>query len=192
MEQRAGAWVWYCSARIHERGKSMNITGKGYIARKDFMVLANVGTGAADEWELIGDRVEEMSLKMNPNIETVSDITGMTETTLDKYQVETEVTPMRARRDSKLFGILYDIVKNEKTLSDVERDFLCVSVFDSETVGTGDTAVTTYGAWKQRAVIAVQSFGGGTAGLDIPFVIHWVGAKTQGSFNPVTKEFTVA
>lgn len=169
-----------------------NITGKGYIPRKDFMVLANVGSGTSYEWELIGDRVEEMSLTMNPNIETVSDITGMTETTLDKYQVETEVTPMRARRDSKLFAILYDIVKNEKTLSDVEREFLCVSVFDSETTGTGEGAATAYAAWKQRAVIAVQSFGGGTTGLDIPFVIHWVGGKAQGSFNPDTKEFTAA
>lgn len=168
------------------------ITGKGYIPRKDFMVLANVGEGGTPEWELIGDRVEEMSLKMNPNIETISDITGMTETTLDRYAVETEVTPMRARRDSKLFAILYDIVKQEKTLSDVEREFLCVNVFDSETTGTGDAAITTYAAWKQRAVIAVQSFGGGTAGLDIPFVIHWVGAKTQGSFNPAAKEFTAA
>lgn len=165
------------------------IEGSGYIPRKDFMVLANVASTGVAEWELIGDRVEEMSLKMNPNIETISDITGMTETTLDKYQVETEVTPMRAKRNSKLFGILYDIVKHEKTLSDVERDFLCVSIFDSETTGTGDTAVTTYAAWKQRAVIAVQSFGGGTAGLDIPFVIHWVGAKTHGTFDPTTKEF---
>lgn len=166
-----------------------NKTG-GYIPRKDFMVMADVGTASTAEWELIGDRVEEMSLKMNPNIETVSDITGLTETTLDKYQIETEVTPMRAKRDSKLFAILYDIVKKEKTLSDVERDFLCVSVFDSETTGVGEAAVTSYAAWKQRAVIAVQSFGGGTGGLDIPFVIHWVGAKAQGTFNPKTKAFT--
>ncbi|MEG1777502.1 MAG: hypothetical protein RR209_00865 [Angelakisella sp.] len=167
------------------------IAGTGYIPRKDFMVMANVGTAEAPSWELIGDRVEEMSLKMNPNIETVSDITGMTETTLDKYQIETEVTPMRAKRDSKLFGILYDIVKNERTLSEVERDFLCVSVFDSET-STGAPATTSYAAWKQRAVIAVQSFGGGTAGLDIPFVIHWVGEKTQGKFEPKSKLFTAA
>ena len=165
----------------------MGISGSGYIARKDFMILANVGEGSSYEWELLGDRVEEMALAMNPNIETISDITGMTETTLDKYQVQTEVSPMRARRDSKLFGILYDIVKHEKVLSQVEREFLCVAVFDQ--VGTADAK--TYAAWKQRGIIAVESFGGGTAGLDIPFSIHWVGAKTHGTFDAETKSFTV-
>lgn len=164
----------------------MAITGSGYIARKDFMILANVGEGSAYEWELLGDRVEEMSLTMNPNIETISDVTGLTETTLDKYQVQTEVSPMRARRDSKLFGILYDIVRHEKVLSQVEREFLCVAVFDQ---GGGQDA-KTYAAWKQRGIIAVDSFGGGTTGLDIPFSIYWVGAKTHGSFSLETKTFT--
>lgn len=168
----------------------MSITGKGYIARKDFMVLANVGDGTNDSWELIGDRVEEMSLKMNPNLETISDITGMTETTLDKYQVQTEVTPMRAKRESKLFGVLYDIVRNEKVLSDVEREFLCVAVFDSTETQVDGAPVVKCAAWKQKGIIAIDSFGGGTTGLDIPFSIYWVGAKTQGTFALGEKKFT--
>ncbi|MEG1687758.1 MAG: hypothetical protein RR185_07295 [Angelakisella sp.] len=165
----------------------MAISGNGYIARKDFMVLANVGAPETPTWELIGDRVEEMSLQMNPNIETVSDITGFNGTTLDRYQIQTEVTPMRAKKESKLFALLYDIVKNERVLSEVEREFLCVSVFDV-TSGTGTPVRCA--AWKQKAIIAVESFGGGTAGLDIPFTLHWVGAKTQGSFDPAGKTFT--
>lgn len=171
----------------------MSIVGTGYIPRKDFMVLADVSeTAGAQTWELIGDRIEEMSLKMNPNIETVTDITGLSETTLDRYQIQTEVTPMRAKRSSKLFAILYDIVKNEKVLSDVEREFLCVSVFDSTETGEGDDKKVTYAAWKQSAIVAVDSFGGGTAGLDIPFTLHWVGAKQYGSFDPGAKTFTAA
>lgn len=161
----------------------MAISGKGFIPRKDFMILADVSESGVAQWELIGERIEEMSLKMSPNVETVTDIRGYSETTLDRYQIQTEVAPMRAKRDSKLFGILYDIVKNEKVLSDVEREFLCVAIFDSSEVGEGEAAKTVYAAWKQRAIIAVDSFGGGTAGLDIPFSIHWVGAKVHGSFD---------
>lgn len=162
----------------------MAISGTGYIKREEFMTFADVGE-ETPEWELIGDKVEEMNLEMNPNVETTSDITGSTTTTLDKYEVQTSVSPLRARRESKLAKILYDIVKEEKTLSDVERDFLCVNIFDK-------TEDDTYSAWVQKAVIAVQSFGGSTAGLDIPFNIHWQGAKTHGTFDPVTKTFTEA
>lgn len=164
----------------------MSIAGTGYIKRAEFMTFSDVGVASTPEWELIGDKVEEMSLEMNPNIETTTDITGNTTTTLDKYEVQTSVSPMRAKKESKLFAVLYDIVKNEKTLSDVERNFLCVNVFDS----TGEGETTTYAAWIQKGVIAVQSFGGGTAGLDIPFNIHWVGKKIYGSFDPKTKAFT--
>lgn len=167
----------------------MSITGNGYIKRKEFMVFADVAaTSGTAEWELIGDKVEEMSLEMNPNVETVTDITGNTSTTLDKYEVQTSVSPMRAKKESKLFAILYDIVKEEKTLSDVERTFLCVNVFD--VTGEGETA--TYAAWTQKGVVAVQSYGGSTAGLDIPFNIHWSGEKKHGTFAPSTKTFTAA
>ena len=166
----------------------MSITGNGYIKREEFMTFADVATASTPEWELIGDKVEDMSLEMNPNVETVTDITGNTTTTLDKYEVQTSVSPMRARKESKLFALLYDIVKNEKTLSDVERTFLCVNVFDK----SGEGASATYAAWTQKGVIAVQNYGGNTQGLDIPFNIHWTGKKTHGTFNPADKEFTEA
>lgn len=161
----------------------MGITGTGYIRRSEFLVLADVSATATPEWELIGDKVESLNLALNPNVETITDITGVTSTTLDRYQVQTDVTPMRARRESKLAAILYDIVKSEKTLSDVERKFLVVNVFDA---GAG----STYAAWQQTGVIAVQTYGGDTKGLDMPFNIHWVGAKAHGTFDPTTKAFT--
>ena len=154
----------------------MSITGTGYIKRAEFMTFMDVSSTATPEWELIGDKVEELSLEMNPNVETVTDITSKTTTTLDKYEVQTSVSPMRAKKESKLFAVLYDIVKHEKILSDVERTCLCVNIFDS-TAGTP----ITYAAWTQKAVIAVQSYGGDTKGLDIPFNLHWSGAKTHGT-----------
>ncbi len=166
----------------------MSISGTGYVKRSEFMVFADVASAATPEWELIGDKVEEMSLEMNPNVETVTDITGNTSTTLDRYEVQTSVSPMRAKKESKLFAILYDIVKEEKTLSDVERTFLCVNVFDK----TGEDESATYAAWTQKGVIAVQSYGGNTQGLDIPFNIHWLSGKIHGTFNPTTKAFTAA
>lgn len=169
----------------------MAITGTGSIKRKDFMLFADVAeTPDTPMWELIGDKVEEMSLAMNPNVATVADVLGNTTTALDKYEVQTDVSPMKAKKESKLFNILYEIVRDEKTLSDVERTFLCVNVFDSTITGEEPDIKTVYAAWTQKAVVAVQSYGGNTEGLDLPFNIHWTGKKTYGTFDPSTKTFT--
>lgn len=152
-----------------------NIAGKGYIKREEFKIFADASAADAStpEWELQGDKNEDLSLELNPNVETITDVTGVTTTVLDKYEEQTSVGTYRAKRDSKFGAILYDIVKEKKILSDVERTFLCVNLF-SGTEGK-------YDAWTQNAVVAVQSYGGDTKGLNIPYNIHWTGARTHGT-----------
>lgn len=166
------------------------ITGKGYLKRETFKLFADVSIAGSStpEWELQGDKVEDMALELNPNVETVTDVTGVTTTTLDKYEEQTSVEPYRARAESKFFPILYDIVKYQKTLSDVERKFLCVNIFAQ----TGNS----YEAWTQTAVIAIQKYGGDTSGLGLPYNLHWTGERIHGTatiaagkvtFTPETK-----
>lgn len=159
------------------------ITGTGYIPRKEFMLLVDVSQASTPEWELIGDKVEDMSLEMNPNVETTNDVTGKTSVTLDRYEVQTSISPIRARRESKFHAILYDLVVNEKTLTDAEFTFCAVNVFDEVTTGE-------FVAWTQKGIIAVQSYGGNTQGLDIPANVHFVGDKEHGKFVGATKTFT--
>lgn len=149
------------------------ITGTGYVKREEFKLFADVAETGTPEWELQGDKIEDLSLELNPNVETITDVTGVTTTTLDKYEEQTSVDPYRARRESKFFAILYDIVRNKKTLSDVERNFLCVNIFAADT--------GKYDAWTQKGVIAVQSYGGDTTGLAMPYNVHWVGERTYGT-----------
>ena len=147
--------------------------GTGRIKREEFKLFADVGASSAPEWELQGGRIEDMSLEMNPNVDTVTDVTGVTETTLDKYEKQTSVSPYYAKRDSKMAAWLYNVVREEKTLSDVEKTFCVVNIFAGS-----DGA---YDAWTQKGVVAVQSFGGDTKGLQIPYNIHWIGEKVFGT-----------
>lgn len=149
------------------------ISGKGDIKREEFKIFANVGTLESPEWEIIGKKIEEMSLEMNPNIETLTDVTGDVQTTLDKYEKQTSVSPYFARKESKMAAWLYNVVREERTLSEVEKEFLCVNIF----AGSDGK----FDAWKQRAIVAVQSYGGSTKGLQIPYNIHWTGKKTYGT-----------
>ena len=97
------------------------ITGTGAVKRAEFKLFSDVGEADTPEWELPGDRIEELSLEMNPNVETVTDVTGVTATTLDKYEEQTSVEPYYAKRESKLFAWLYSVVRDKKTLADVEK-----------------------------------------------------------------------
>ena len=149
------------------------ITGTGRIKREEFKLFADVGAADSPEWELQGSRIEELSLEMNPNIETVRDVTGITDMVLDSYDKKTSVSPYYAKRDSKMAVWLYNVVREEKTLSDVEKTFCCVNIFAG--------AEGSYDAWTQKAIVAVQSYGGNTKGLQIPYNLHWIGEKTFGT-----------
>lgn len=150
------------------------IAGTGDIKRAEFKMFADVSPDSdGTEWEIVGKKIEDMSLEMNPNVETMTDITGETQTTLDKYEKQTSVSPYYAKRESKMAQWLYNVVRDEKTLSDVEKTFLCVNIFAG--------ADGSFDAWTQTAVVAVQSYGGNTQGLQIPYTLHWIGAKTFGT-----------
>lgn len=158
------------------------IAGTGYIKRSEHKLFANVGTAASPEWELQGDRNDELNTELNPNVESGEDVTGKTYADLDKYEEETDVETYRAQRDSKWAVILYDIYKYRKTLTDVVHEFCVVNAFAG--------ASGQFDAWTQKAVVAVQSTGGDTKGMNLPYNIHWVGERTYGTFNLDSLTFT--
>ena len=150
------------------------IAGTGDIKRREFAMFVDISLDdEGTNWEIVGRKIEDLSLEMNPNVETLTDITGLTQTTLDKYEKQTSVSPYYARRDSKMSEWLYNVVRNEKTLSDVEKTFLCVNIFAG--------ADGSYDAWTQKAIAAVQSYGGDTKGVQIPYTLYWIGEKTFGT-----------
>lgn len=161
----------------------MAITGTGQVKRNEFLLFANVGTKTAPEWEVIGKDLESLTIEMNNEVETTNNILGETNTTVTKGNRTSSVSPYKVRKDSELGKKLYEMSRNDSELSDVEMEFLQVFVFDE--VGTG-----IYAADKQTAAIDIKSYGGDTKGLDIPFDLNFIGAKTDGSFKVSTSEFT--
>lgn len=163
----------------------MAIEGTGLIPRKEFMHFVNVGTTEEAEWELLGEGIEELSREMNNNVENATDILGNNTTTVTKGNQVSSFDPFKCRRNSKLFAKLYQIYTDDLELSDVEMEFLEVSVFDKVSEGT-------YSAVKQTGAIDLKSIGGDTTGLDMPFDVNYVGSKTKGTFAVATKTFKPA
>ena len=161
----------------------MAISGTGKAKRNSTMIFMNVGESDAEEYEVIGKGIEELSREMNNEVESTTDILGNTETTVTKGAQITSVDPLKFERDSKASKIMYDIYKNDLELSDVEKEFVEVFTEDVETDGE-------YAAFKQKGAVDLKSWGGDTKGINTPFDINWIGEKTHGTFNPTTKKFT--
>lgn len=161
----------------------MAIEGTGKIKREAVMHFVNVGTTAEPEWEQLGDGIEELTREMNNNVDAKTDITGKTEVTVTKGNQVSSFSPFLARKESKLFQKLYKIYTDDLDLSDVEMEFLEVSVFDKVAEGT-------YSAIKQVGAIDLKSYGGSTTGLDLPFDVNYLGKKIKGNFAVATKTFT--
>ena len=160
-----------------------NTIAAGKAKRKDFALFYEYGT--TPTYELIGKGIEETGIEQSANVETVTDITGVTETTLDKYEKTTELDPIRIEGGNKFSEFLDELEEQEKILDDTIANFMLVKLYKS-------TGTDAYVAWKQQAVVELTSFGGDTSGVNAPCTLHWIGPRTHGTFDPATKTFTAS
>lgn len=156
--------------------------------RNTYKIFMNVSESTASkEWEIIGKDIEELSRELNNEVNSITNILGETSTEVTKGNQVTTCDPIKLRDDSKASKILYNIYKNDLELSEVEKEFLEVNT--SMPVSGSEVE---FEAFTQVGAIDLKSWGGDTTGINSPFDINWIGAKTFGTFNPTTKTFTPA
>lgn len=123
-------------------------------------------------WEIIGDDIEEMSNELNPDIETVKNILGQTKTKDNGYEPTMDADPFYADPDKKIYPKIRDIALDRKKGDDCKTLMLEVII--------EDTNATNHLAYVQEVIVKPQSYGGDTAGLNIPFQISEDGSRTKG------------
>lgn len=156
--------------------------------RNSYKIFMNVSeTNTSKEWEIIGKDIEELSRELNNEVNSITNILGETSTEVTKGNQVTTCDPIKLRDDSKASKILYNIYKNDLELSEVEKEFLEVNTSMPVSGNEGE-----YEAFTQLGAIDLKSWGGDKSGINSPFDINWIGAKTHGTFNPTTKTFTPA
>lgn len=156
--------------------------------RNTYKIFMNVSESTTSkEWEIIGKDIEELSRELNNEVNSITNILGETSTEVTKGNQVTTCDPIKLRDDSKASKILYNIYKNDLELSEVEKEFLEVNTSMPVSGSEGE-----FEAFTQVGAIDLKSWGGDTTGINSPFDINWIGAKTYGTFNPTTKTFTPA
>ena len=146
--------------------------------RKLLVTAVNVGDSIAKgsgtpEWQIIGVGVEDSSIEYNPDTETITDILGITETTVNKLETSQTLEPMTVRGGSKLAIKLYNQIKYNR-----------VSEFSMYEVMQIHAYVGTDGAYEaevhKNCTITPQSLGG-DAYVDMPIDINYSNDKVHGT-----------
>lgn len=123
-------------------------------------------------WEIIGEDIEEMSMELNPDTESYKTILGKTKTKDNGYEPSMDADPFYADPDSNLYVVLRDIALN-RLKGDACRTQLLEVIVE-------DVTATNHLAYVQNVIVKPQSYGGDTAGLNIPFNIAEDGDRVKG------------
>ena len=137
-----------------------------------FYIDTSFGTGTAS-WYLVGKDIEEMSVDLSPDTETVKNILDETSVRHNGYEPTIDADPYYADPEDALYPKLKDIAMNRKKGGDCKTKYLEVIVEDTE--------ATSHSAWQEDCYVVPQSVGGDTSGFQIPFQVLPAGNRQAGS-----------
>src|SRR5699024_6387932 len=100
-------------------------------------------------WEIIGDDIEEMSVELNPDTETLKNILGQTKTTDNGYEPTMDADPFYADPDKKLYPKIRDIALQQLKGDQCKTLMLEVIVENTE--------ATNHLAFVQEVIVKPQS-----------------------------------
>lgn len=129
--------------------------------------------GASLSWFIIGKDVEDMSIELNPDTETVKNILDETSVNDNGYEPSADVDTYYANpSDGAFYAKIKDIAMNRLTGDDCKTTIL-EALIDKQT--------GPYDAWTEDVIIKPQSYGGAQGGVQIPYSITFCGNRKQGT-----------
>ena len=150
----------------------------GEIERKFLVTYIDISDPGAltPQWEAVGVKVESSAIELNADISTITDILGITTTTVNTVAPNQSFAPNTARYGSKLHEKLWNDYMVKKDLAAAaEYKVMIVYGFAGE-VGAYTAEVQT------GCTVEVTSFGG-SGRMDIPFNIHYSNKSEWGTAN---------
>ncbi len=139
--------------------------------------------GGTANYVRIGKDLEEYTLEMNPDSETIMNIWGENSTTVKGYEPQGSVETYYARKGDALYEALADIINERATGSALETTVVDILV---------ESDGTQVWAYKEDVIVIPQSIGGDTSGVNIPYEVYYNGNRESGTWSADTKTFTAA
>lgn len=139
------------------------ITGTGELKRNTMVMYVNVATSIAPEWEAVGVKVEDSAIEYNLDIQKVTDILGVTTSTVKNSAPVQSFDGLAVRKESKLAQKLFDIM--------LKKDYTKLQDFEVLIAYGFDGADGKFTAEKHKGcTVDVKSLGG-SGTLEMPIEI---------------------
>lgn len=141
--------------------------------------------GSTPNWFLIGKDIEDMSIELNPETDTVKNILDETVTNDKGYEPSASVETYYANTEDSIYPKIKDIAMNRLTGDDCKTKVLEVLI---------DKTTGAYDAWMEDCIVKPQSYGGPQGGVNIPFNVSFNGNRKKGTvtITDKTPTFTAA
>lgn len=130
----------------------------------------NFGSGTASYF-LIGKDVEDLSVNLNPDVQTVKNILDETNANDNGYEPSFDVDTYYANpSDGAFYEKIKDIAMNRLTGDDCKTTVLEVLI---------DKTEAPYDAWIEDVIVKPQSYGGPQGGISIPYNVAFCGNRRK-------------
>lgn len=137
------------------------------------MLYIDVSSTSTPSWYLIGKDIEELTIDLGADTETVKNILDESSVRHNGYEPTISADPFYADPEDALYPKLKDIAMNRKKGGECKTQYLEVVV--------DDTSDSSHSAWKEDCYLVPQSVGGDTSGMQIPFNILPAGNRVAGT-----------
>lgn len=143
-------------------------------ARKLLRTYVDVADEDTPEWFLVGSGVEESTMELNPDTETVTDILGVTTTTVNKWEASQSFDPFTVKGGSKLAFKLHQIWQNKTPEKLSQFKVLIVYKY------IGDDTDGYEAELQKNCTVNITSIGG-SAYVDMPIEITFSNDIERGT-----------
>lgn len=162
---------------------TLNLAEGQRAQRKLLITVAEWGTGSAPNREILGVRTEDSSIEFNPDIETVTDILGITYTDVNKTEPQQDFDPLYIIGGSKLSAYLVDAaLANDINAYNNVFNVYIISAF----IGASGSYFTV----KHEGCSIIPTSIGGDSYTSMPIEVHFSNKITKGTVDKLTSDFT--
>ena len=137
--------------------------------------------------EILGARTEDSSIEFNPDIETSTDILGITYTDVNKTEPQQDFDPFTLIGGSALGEYL----ANAALENDIDAYQNAFTIYIIEAFATsGSDSSVTYKAIKHTECSIIPTAIGGDSYINMPLEVHFSNKITKGTVDKLTSDFT--
>ena len=167
---------------------ALSLTSGERAKRKYLLTVAEwyTGTGTTQTAvrEILGVRVEDSSIELNPDIETITDILGVTYTDVNKTEPQQTFDPFTIIGGSALAEYLTQAVL-ENAIEKYNNVFNVYVIATYMSTGTENT----YYAVKHEGCSIIPTAIGGDSWVNMPLEVHYSNNIKVGTVNSLTSSF---